>query len=89
MYFMKSPLPYGHALTEIPNVVLSTHSAWYTPEASLSAGSEIGLERLAAKKSIGGNDPLMKLLGGFHGDARHANTVNTDSRLIVSKGATD
>ena len=43
--FHEEPLPYGHALTEIPNVVLSTHSAWYTPEAIYRV-LKIGLERL-------------------------------------------
>jgi D-3-phosphoglycerate dehydrogenase len=32
--FNTEPLPAGHALTKIPNVTLSAHSAFRTPEAS-------------------------------------------------------
>lgn len=32
--FVTEPLPAGHALTTLPNVTLSAHSAFRTPEAS-------------------------------------------------------
>lgn len=32
--FTVEPLPAGHALTKLPNVTLSAHSAFRTPEAS-------------------------------------------------------
>ena len=32
--FVTEPLPAGHALTRLPNVTLSAHSAFRTPEAS-------------------------------------------------------
>ena len=32
--FTTEPLPHGHVLTTLPNVTLSAHSAFHTPEAS-------------------------------------------------------
>jgi phosphoglycerate dehydrogenase-like enzyme len=43
--FDKEPLPEGHALTRLPNVVLSAHSAGVTPEA-LEAGLQMAVDNV-------------------------------------------
>ncbi len=43
--FTTEPLPLGHALTNLPNVVLTPHSAGITPEA-LEAGLQLAIENV-------------------------------------------
>ena len=43
--FEVEPLPAGHALTRLPNVVLSAHSAGVTPEA-LEAGLQMAVDNV-------------------------------------------
>ncbi len=48
--FATEPLPAGHALTKLPNVVLTPHSAGITPEA-LEAGLQMTVENALGLKS--------------------------------------
>ena len=43
--FAVEPLPAGHALTQLPNVVLTAHSAGVTPEA-LEAGLQMAVDNV-------------------------------------------
>ena len=43
--FETEPLPHGHPLTRLPNVVLTPHSAGITPEA-LEAGLKLSIDNV-------------------------------------------
>jgi D-3-phosphoglycerate dehydrogenase / 2-oxoglutarate reductase len=51
--FATEPLPAGHALTQMPNVVLTPHCAGITPEA-LEAGLRMAVENIRAFLRSGG-----------------------------------